>query len=293
MYASSAQQQYLNFEPILANGILASLDQYTPIINESNVDLNQSIDSTMNSGFVGRENVENQFVTEATKLETQYSVQDGDTITAIADKFGLHVATIAERNNISIDEIEKIAPGKILIIPPTDTTDSKNWLVQLNQKKEEERTRKLAEAKKQAQEQERRLARGKTTTRERVSGGFSGSVGTNFIVPIAHNGITRGVSRFHMGIDYRANEGTSVKVAQTGRVIEVTKGWAGGFGISVLVDHGGGLTTRYAHLSRVAVGAGEDVSQGQVIAYSGNTGFSTGPHLHFETRRNGSVLTPF
>ena len=66
----------------------------------------------------------------------------------------------------------------------------------------------------------------------------------------------------------------------------------GTYGILVMIDHGHGVETRYAHLSRVAVRVGQRVARGDIIGYSGNTGNSTGPHLHFEIRRNGVALDP-
>lgn len=288
VFASSGTQGYVDIDPTLANGVLASLDQYTPLIDESSIDLERVFEPASDVGFVRSRDAEGNFLTEPTKLEVQYVVKGGDTITGIADTFGLHVATIAERNNISIDEIENIKPGDTLIIPPADTSDSSEWLVKLNQKKESERQRALAQA-----EAARKSAHAKNTIRNRVAGNFEGSVGTNFIVPINHNGISRGVSRFHAGIDYRAPVGTAVKAGQAGRVIETTGGWAGGFGTSILVDHGGGVTSRYAHLSEIDVSPGQTVNQGDVIGRSGNTGYSTGPHLHFEVRRHGQVVSPF
>lgn len=294
-YASSSKGTYLNVDPASASAALAAIDAYTPILEEQGVDLSTALAGEDESGFVGGEDTEHPYLTTKTKLEQTYVVQRGDTITGIADKFNLHVATIAERNNISIEEIEKIKPDTSIIIPAEDTSDSTSWLVQLNEKKEEDRQKALAEAAKKRQQAKlaKSTGQGKATTRERVNSGYDRAAGMNFIVPINHNGISRGVSLFHAGIDYRAHTGTPVRSAQDGRVIEVTGGWAGGFGNSVLIDHGGGLTTRYAHLTKIEVAPGETVGQGQEVGLSGNTGNSTGPHLHFETRLNGRVVEPF
>ncbi|HLS90709.1 MAG TPA: peptidoglycan DD-metalloendopeptidase family protein, partial [Limnochordia bacterium] len=91
--------------------------------------------------------------------------------------------------------------------------------------------------------------------------------------------------RMHYGIDIAVNTGTPVKAAARGRVSFA--GWNGGYGYLVIIDHGNNIETRYAHLSRIAVQVGQYVSRGSVIAYSGNTGNSTGPHLHFEIRYKG------
>ena len=96
--------------------------------------------------------------------------------------------------------------------------------------------------------------------------------------------------RLHAGIDMGVSVGTPVKASYGGTVTRA--GRAGDYGIMVEINHGNGYVTRYAHNSKVAVKVGQKVSKGQVIAYSGNTGRSTGPHLHFEIRVNGVAKNP-
>lgn len=96
-------------------------------------------------------------------------------------------------------------------------------------------------------------------------------------------------SRLHAGIDYGAACGTPVHAADSGDVVRA--GWAGGYGKQVVVAHRGPLATSYSHLSRIVVSSGH-VNRGQLIGYSGTTGLSTGCHLHFETRVNGSPVDP-
>ena len=95
--------------------------------------------------------------------------------------------------------------------------------------------------------------------------------------------------RMHTGIDIGVGYGTPIHAAASGTVIFA--GWMGGYGNFVIVDHGGGLSTAYAHQSSIAVGGGA-VSQGQVLGYVGCTGHCFGPHLHFEVRVNGSAVDP-
>ncbi|HZQ27640.1 MAG TPA: peptidoglycan DD-metalloendopeptidase family protein [Acidimicrobiales bacterium] len=95
---------------------------------------------------------------------------------------------------------------------------------------------------------------------------------------------------FHPGIDIATAYGTPIHAAKGGTVIFA--GWQSGYGNYTCIDHGGGFSTCYAHQSQIAVSDGQQVSQGQVIGYEGNTGYSTGPHLHFETRVNGTPQNP-
>jgi murein DD-endopeptidase MepM/ murein hydrolase activator NlpD len=99
-----------------------------------------------------------------------------------------------------------------------------------------------------------------------------------------------GHPRFHSGTDVKMAYGKDVLSAATGRVSFV--GEQSGYGLTVKIDHGNGLETRYAHLSESGLHAGDTVKSGQVIARSGNSGRSTGPHLHFEVLENGRAVAP-
>jgi murein DD-endopeptidase MepM/ murein hydrolase activator NlpD len=114
-----------------------------------------------------------------------------------------------------------------------------------------------------------------------------------FVWPV-HGILTSGFGwrwgRMHEGIDIAVSNGTPVVAAAAGTVI--VAGWMGGYGNLVVVDHGGGISTAYGHNTSVTVGVGQQVAQGQLIAYSGSTGHSTGPHVHFEVRINGGAVDP-
>ena len=100
-----------------------------------------------------------------------------------------------------------------------------------------------------------------------------------------------GSQRFHSGLDIGGDYGLPIHAALGGVVIE--SGWIGGYGNTIMIDHGGGVVTLYGHNESLAVGVGQTVSQGQVIAYCGSTGNSTGPHCHFEVRLNGEPVSPY
>lgn len=94
----------------------------------------------------------------------------------------------------------------------------------------------------------------------------------------------------HSGLDFRAPSGTEVHATAPGKV--VSAGRNGGYGRMVVIDHGNGMTTRYAHLSRISVKKGQAVAAGEIVGKVGTTGRSTGPHLHYEIRRDGKAVDP-
>jgi murein DD-endopeptidase MepM/ murein hydrolase activator NlpD len=96
--------------------------------------------------------------------------------------------------------------------------------------------------------------------------------------------------KLHTGVDIGAPSGAKIVAADSGRVIFV--GWSGGYGQTIIIDHGAGMSTLYAHQSKFAVSSGQNVVKGEVIGYVGSTGWSTGPHLHFEVRINGNPTDP-
>lgn len=99
-----------------------------------------------------------------------------------------------------------------------------------------------------------------------------------------------GSGEFHSGIDIGAPRGNSILAATDGEV--VFSGWKGGYGNCIIIDHGGGITTLYGHASKLVVRNGEKVKKGQIIAKIGSTGWSTGPHLHFQVMKNGDHINP-
>lgn len=128
------------------------------------------------------------------------------------------------------------------------------------------------------------------------STGFAMSVTTPSIWPAAGDvsspfGMRWGGSDYHPGIDIANDYGTPICATADGVV--TVAGWnSGGYGNMVDIDHGNGITTRYGHAQQVVVSAGQTVKRGQIIAYMGSTGFSTGPHVHYEVRISGQAVNP-
>ena len=132
--------------------------------------------------------------------------------------------------------------------------------------------------------------------RDAQTGGSTGSGAVSaagFIWPVngpVVSGFGMRWGRMHEGIDITAGTGTPIWAAAAGAVIHA--GWLGGYGNLVVVDHGDGLATAYAHASAILVSVGQQVAQGETLSTVGSTGNSSGPHLHFEVRVNGNAVDP-
>lgn len=118
---------------------------------------------------------------------------------------------------------------------------------------------------------------------------------SGYMVPIVYSYISRGIiPGVHTGIDFVAPTGTPIWAAADGVVTTSdASGYNGGWGKTIVITHQTNVTTRYAHMSKLIVKEGDQVKRGQIIGYSGSTGRSTGPHLHFELRINGKTKNPF
>jgi murein DD-endopeptidase MepM/ murein hydrolase activator NlpD len=129
---------------------------------------------------------------------------------------------------------------------------------------------------------------------------MSGGVALPSSMPVAARAMTSGFGyrrhptlggiRAHHGVDLAAPTGSPIVATSDGRVGKAD--WNGGYGLFVSLEHGGGVETRYGHMSRLNVVAGQKVRKGDVIGYVGSTGRSTGPHLHYEVRQDGRAVNP-
>ena len=134
--------------------------------------------------------------------------------------------------------------------------------------------------------------KGTRKTRTPVSTGSGGSGDYFWPVDGGYISAYQGDGRGHKGIDIAAPYGTPIYAAESGTVIETGGGWNGGYGNCVRISHDDGNVTVYAHQSSIAIEYGDYVVKGQIIGYVGSTGDSTGNHLHFEVRSNGTYINP-
>lgn len=182
----------------------------------------------------------------------KHAVKKGDTVASIAKKYKGDVEDIAKYNGIPTDAT--LAVGDIVIVPEGEIAIAPTKVI-------------------------------KKSGGSRILDSYSNSTSSGFLVrPLIGGRKTQGIHG-HNGVDIGASIGTPVLASASGQVIAAkSSGYNGGYGEMIIISHAGNIQTVYGHLSSVNVSVGQTVSQGQVIGAVGNTGKSTGPHLHFEVR---------
>jgi LysM repeat protein len=246
----------------------------------------------------------------------EYSVQAGDTISSIAQSFGVSVNTILWENNLTARSL--IRPGLTLkILPGTGIMHSvtRNESISSIASRYSVDSQKIIESndldsgdtlkigQKLFIPEGRRIVRATAVTGQSYSGTTISQsapsaapssqpsyTGGKLLWPTVGNRITQYYSWRHQGLDIANRTGTPLYAAESG-VVE-RSGWNTGYGYNVVINHGGGLRTLYAHASRLHVRAGDRVNRGDIIADMGSTGWSTGPHIHFEVILNGVKQNP-
>ncbi len=227
------------------------------------------------------------------KIKT-HVVKKGETLWSIANKYDINIDTLIGANDIS--NMNEIQPGEEITILPV-----KGILYNIGPGENIEKIAKKFEISKEKIinynniEDPNKVKEGKTLLLAGAVPEFSykDRLEQMFIPPVnsrisSYYGKRWG--RMHEGIDYAISIGTPIKAAGSGRV--TYSGWASGYGLVVIIQHQKGLKTLYAHNSSLLVSNGEYVRRGEVISKSGNTGNSTGPHLHFEVQVNGRPANP-
>lgn len=297
-YDSALANPLINYNPIALAQASRDISHYVPILASMNPD---EIHDQVLSAVVGSETAytPKPMLVETIDYDTarrirqglrpgtiSHTVAQGETLSKIASQYEVNVATLMEANEITVKDLNKIRPGTTLAIPPEKTTESLVWLDQLHE--EERKAREQREKERRAQLA--RSSQGRIARARASNTGPEPSSDGRFRRPITSGGY----NGYHWwASDHPADIGAAIYAAADG-VVEVAdpSGYNGGYGKTVVIRHGNGWETRYAHLQSVNVAPGERVSAGEVIAASGNTGRSTGPHLHFEIVKNGQRLNP-
>ncbi len=268
---------------------LQSLDRYTEGISEGEEDLEfafLSIESLEKPGILSTNKASKQKRTaDYLKISTQYVVQKGDTVSGIASKFDLHVDSLLIANDLSIDDIESLKIGATLSIPADDISNSRQWLAEINRRKAEEAKQRDIVAARLAKERQRSIVRTAPAPDRDLSG-------AGLFVRPAGGYMRNGYHSWAVDI---SGGGLTIVASADGVVTKVGTGWNGGYGNYIVVNHGDGWETLYAHNSANLVSAGQRVSGGQEIATMGASGRvipKGAAHLHFEIRKNGRRLNP-
>ena len=220
-----------------------------------------------------------------------HRVRSGDTVWGIADKYQVSVNSILRANQIQ--SARRLSVGKKLFIPrvmPSQQVDGTWYKIKKGDtlwaisRKYDVTVKSLMYVNKL-----RSATRLKVNTEVFIPNPDAVGFHTPMRIPLTvssgygyrRHPISR-TRKFHHGVDLRAKLGTRVYAAKPGRIVRA--GWCGGYGNVVVIEHGGGYTTWYGHLSTIWARVGKRVRRGQVIGLSGSSGHATGPHLHFEVR---------
>lgn len=237
-----------------------------------------------------------------------YVVQAGDIVGSIAQRFGVSSDSIVWANTKLEGNPDLLQIGQVLLIPPVSgvlhTVQKGDTLEAISKRYKASiedimacPMNKLTDAQILIEGQLLMVPGGQKPYVPRVVSSWSGPIpqnaakGTGVLGWPTTGIITQSYWNLHRAIDIAWQRGTAVIAADSGFVIEVGNS-PGGYGIYVVIDHGNGLQTWYAHLDAVYVSKGQSVSKGQKLGPMGNTGKSTGPHLHFEVRKNGVQMNP-
>ncbi|MCX4903378.1 transglycosylase family protein [Streptomyces sp. NBC_00878] len=222
-----------------------------------------------------------------------YTVVRGDTLSGIAGARevpgGWQRLYDANRGTVGADP-DVIIPGQRLNLKPKATPGNGGTSTSPGKSATDKSSAEKSGKKEKAEKTEKREKTGQQAASATRS--FTAPVGAGTGTPYRASGSSWSKG-YHTGVDFPVPTGTSVKSVGAGSV--VTAGWGGSFGYQVVIRHGDGHYTQYAHLSAISVKAGQSVGSGQRIGRSGSTGNSTGPHLHFEVRTGpgfGSDIDP-
>lgn len=261
-YTYQYDEELMDLSPAEVGTVVSAIDPVTNNIKEDPLTVALAVNV---EEFIQKPQISETKITEEPKAPEKrsrtitYTVEDNDTLAKIAWKYSLKISTIKTTNNLRSDTIR---PGQQLKIPTQDVSTSAIASLQ---------TKKVAGAKT----------------------AFSGKFGR----PTRGWSVSQGFGRTsfnpnHTGVDLNSPSGLAILASASGKVVRVARGWGGGYGNHIIIDHGQGFSTLYGHMSSFMVSQGQWVNAGQQIGVMGNSGWSTGTHVHFEIRVNGVPKNP-
>lgn len=302
----------------LQQSYLDNLDAFRPLptaLSENNneEDIDEPLIAQDGTAIVKPDIAQTEISKQPRKEVIEYIIKSGDSISTIAQEFGISVNTILWENNLSVYSV--IRPGNILRILPftglSHSVASGENIASISKKYSIDAEKILAvndveDGSKLKIGQKLLIPDGKKPyVAPKTTESYTGisaikdlikspdakpAPGNKMNWPTEGTRITQYYSWKHYGLDIANKIGTPLYAADAG-VVEKA-GWGTGYGNQILVDHGGGKKTRYAHLSKFYVKEGQKVSKGETIGAMGSTGWSTGSHLHFEVIINGKKYNP-
>ena len=238
-----------------------------------------------------------------------YEVKADKSLASIAEEYKTDVDYMAEINDVTAKA--NLKAGERIVIPgmthivalkekmAQEELAEKNRVAEQVRLEQAKRQSQIAASEKQKQTAAKKQGTAKTTAKSTPkTGGATPAMGKKFRMPVSGAVVTQGYKYGHPGIDYAYTKGdhtTSIHSIAGGKVIMAQGGWNGGYGNVVVVDHGNGVQSRYAHLREIYVSVGQSVSSGQMVGWMGNTGRvygRTGLHLHFEIIINKQRVNP-
>lgn len=314
--ASAKQKQYSDEYPSLEKTDALSEEED---VNSSLLAFNDLSDTVLKPyTSLGQSSGTNSSLATRTEI-IEYTVQIGDTISSIANRFGLTVNTVLWANNLSAYSL--IRPGDTLSILPfsgllysvksgdtiskiastygitSESIASQNKLsentgLKIGQKLILPGAKKIISSTIASRPSNNSSYTGVSAIKDLVKAPPATSSSGSMVWPAVGHRITQYFSWRHNGIDIGNKVGTAIYAADAGTVEISATGWNGGYGNTILINHGGGKKTRYGHLTKLYVKVGDKVEKGENIGTMGSTGRSTGPHLHFEVVINGTRYNP-
>lgn len=298
----SVPKSYRNEKAVLAAHVSLSNEAFV-----TNLNRDEAVLESNGAALVKTDLIDTSYAGRPREAVVEYTVLGGDTISTIAAQYGISTSTILWANNLSATDY--IKPGQKLKVPPVSgvlhTVKSGDTVAKLaaKYKTDEEKIlefNRLPDASAIEVGQQIMIPGGridppKPKPAVRLAGARPATApsaivsGTKLQWPTSSHRINQYVRRGHVAIDIDGNR-SPIYAAEAGIVVKAN--WGRGYGIHIVIDHGGGLKTLYAHNSVNHVRVGDRVSRGQVIATTGCTGWCTGDHVHFEVIVNGRKVNP-